>query len=178
MSIQSSEKVELRTGVIPVALYADKLRKVALAVFKTSVPRDVILRDVAKLNQMLYGKLVEELKLSKGDFVRITVKAFYDKDKGELLFEDPRIERLVFEADVKYTYEARIRELEEALKKAEAEKESYRRQAEAEREAYRRQEAKIGELEEALRRTEAERESYRRRLETLRKNLEELLKTL
>ncbi len=130
MSIQSSEKVELRTGVIPAALYAGKLRKVALAVFKTLVPRDVILRDIAKLNQILYGKLVEELKLGKGDFVRISVKAFYDKDKGELLFEDPHIERLVFEMDVKQTYEAKIRELEEALRKAETEKEYYRRQLE------------------------------------------------
>ncbi|MFN3622200.1 MAG: single- stranded DNA-binding family protein, partial [Nitrososphaerales archaeon] len=96
MSIQSFEKVELRTGVIPAALYAGKLRKVALAVFRSLAPRDVILRDVAKLNQTLYGKLVEELKLSKGDFVRITVKAFYDKDKGELSFEVPHVERLVF----------------------------------------------------------------------------------
>ncbi|MBS7611296.1 DUF2258 domain-containing protein [Candidatus Bathyarchaeota archaeon] len=130
MSIQSFEKVELRTGVIPAALYAGKLRKVALAVFRSLAPRDVILRDVAKLNQTLYGKLVEELKLSKGDFVRITVKAFYDKDKGELSFEVPHVERLVFESDVKQTYEAKIRELEEALRKAETEREYYRKQLE------------------------------------------------
>ncbi|MEM2239800.1 MAG: DUF2258 domain-containing protein [Candidatus Bathyarchaeia archaeon] len=130
MSIQSSEKVELRTGVIPAALYASKLRKVALAVFKNLAPRDVILRDVAKLNQILYGKLVEELKLGKGDFVRITVKAFYDKDKGELSFEDSHIEKLVFESDVKKAYEAKIRELEEALRKAETEREHYKNQLE------------------------------------------------
>lgn len=130
MSIQSFEKIELRTGVIPAALYASKLRKVALAVFKSLAPRDVILRDVAKLNQTLYGKLVEELKLSKGDFIRITVKAFYDKDKGELSFNAPHIERLVFESDVKQAYEAKIRELEEALRKVETEKEHYRTQLE------------------------------------------------
>ncbi|MEM2849366.1 MAG: DUF2258 domain-containing protein [Candidatus Bathyarchaeia archaeon] len=128
MSLQSSEKVELRTGVIPAALYAGKLRKIALAVFKNLAPRDVILRDVAKLNQSLYGKLVEELKLSKGDFVRISVKAFYDKDKGELSFEIPHIERLVFESDVRQIYEAKMKELEESLRKAEAEREHYRNQ--------------------------------------------------
>lgn len=128
MSLQSSEKVELRTGVIPAALYAGKLRKIALAVFKNLAPRDVILRDVAKLNQTLYGKLVEELKLSKGDFVRISVKAFYDKDKGELSFDIPHIERLVFESDVRQIYEAKMKELEESLRKAEAEREHYRNQ--------------------------------------------------
>ncbi len=130
MSTSSSEKVELRTGVIPVALYADKLRKVALAVFKNLAPRDVILRDIAKLNQVLYGKLVEELKLGKGDFVRITVKAFYDKDKGEISFEEFHIERLVFESDIKQTYEVKLRELEETLRKVEGEKEYYRKQLE------------------------------------------------
>jgi hypothetical protein len=131
MSTTSSlEKFELRTGVIPVALYADKLRKVALAVFKNLAPRDVILRDVAKLNQILYGKLVEELKLGKGDFVRITVKAFYDKDKGEISFEEFHIERLVFESDIKQTYEVKLRELEEALRKVEDEKEYYRKRLE------------------------------------------------
>ncbi len=130
MSTSSSEKVELRTGVIPVALYADKLRKVALAVFKNLAPRDVILRDVAKLNQTLYGKLVEELKLGKGDFIRITIKAFYDRDKGEISFEESHIERLVFESDIKQTYEAKLRELEEVLRKVEAEKEYYRKQLE------------------------------------------------
>ncbi|MEM2850086.1 MAG: DUF2258 domain-containing protein [Candidatus Bathyarchaeia archaeon] len=131
MSTKSSEKVELRTGVIPVALYADKLRKVALAVFKNLAPREVILRDIAKLNQTLYGKLVEELKLGKGDFVRITIKAFYDKDKGELSFEESHIERLVFESDVKQIYEAKIKELEEVLRKVEAEREYYRKQLES-----------------------------------------------
>jgi len=130
MSTSSSEKVELRTGVIPVALYADKLRKVALAVFKNLAPRDVILRDIAKLNQVLYGKLVEELKLGKGDFVRITVKAFYDKDKGEISFEEFHIERLVFESDIKQTYEVKLRELEETLRRVEGEKEYYRKQLE------------------------------------------------
>jgi hypothetical protein len=130
MSTSSSEKVELRTGVIPVALYADKLRKVALAVFKNLAPRDVILRDVAKLNQTLYGKLVEELKLGKGDFIRITIKAFYDRDKGEISFEESHIERLVFESDIKQTYEVKLRELEEALRRVEDEKEYYRKRLE------------------------------------------------
>lgn len=88
------------------------------------------MRDIAKLNQVLYRRLVEELKLSKGEFVRITVKAVYDKDKGEIIFDEPIIERLVFEEDVKRMYEARMRELEVKIKQLESERDSYRKRLE------------------------------------------------
>ncbi|RLI26803.1 DUF2258 domain-containing protein [Candidatus Bathyarchaeota archaeon] len=141
-----TKKVELRTGVIPAALYANKLRKVALAIFRDRVPRDIVLRDVAKLNQMLYRRLVEELKLSKGDFIRIMVKAAYDEEKGEIVFDEPNIERLVFESDVKKMYESKMKELEEKLRKLEEERDSYRKELETLKEKVREARRKIEEI--------------------------------
>jgi len=46
-------KMELSTGLIIVARYADKLRRVALVAFSKMVPKEVIIRDIAELNKQL-----------------------------------------------------------------------------------------------------------------------------
>jgi hypothetical protein len=73
LSDTESEQVtiELRTGVIPTAIYANKLRRIAFVLLSKHVPKDIIMRDITELNQELYHKLVEEMKLAKGDLIRI-----------------------------------------------------------------------------------------------------------
>ncbi|RLE68532.1 MAG: DUF2258 domain-containing protein, partial [Thermoprotei archaeon] len=51
MSEEGGEVVEIRSGVIPAARYADKLRRVALVVLRNVAPKDVIIRDVSELNR-------------------------------------------------------------------------------------------------------------------------------
>ena len=48
-----TNKFELSTGVIVAARFADKLRRVALVAFGKMVDKNVVLRDVAELNQEL-----------------------------------------------------------------------------------------------------------------------------
>jgi Uncharacterized protein conserved in archaea len=74
------------------------------------VPRDVILRDVADFNKNLYSYLVEELKLSKSDLIRITVEVSYDKEQNKLIFSKPKIDKYVPEEEIRAFYERMVEE--------------------------------------------------------------------
>lgn len=117
MTLSESERVtiELRTGVIPTAIYANKLRRIAFVLLSKHVPKDIIMRDITELNQELYHKLVEEMKLAKGDLIRITLSATYDKSINKLIFSDIKIDRYVPQSEVTAGFESRIKELEEQL---------------------------------------------------------------
>jgi hypothetical protein len=92
-SVLGKNKIELSTGLIIAARYADKLRRVALVAFSKIAPKDVIIRDVSELNKQLYDKIVNEMKLDKLDVIRIMVDAEYDENENKLKFENLRIIR-------------------------------------------------------------------------------------
>ena len=119
-TLKGAFKVELRTGVIPAARYASKLRRVAFAVLRGTAPNEVIIRDISELNKELYHKIVEEMKCQKGDLIRITVDATYDEENKKIIFENLKIERFVPESEIKKKYEEeleRLRKENEELKR-------------------------------------------------------------
>ena len=116
-------KMELSTGLIIAARYADKLRRVALVAFSKLVPKDIILRDVAELNKELYEKIVNEMKLDKLDVIRIIVDAEYDEKEQKLVFSNLRIQRYYNEDEVKKV----CSEYEEKIKSLEAQIENYKK---------------------------------------------------
>ncbi len=126
VTLKAARTAELRTGIIPAARFADKLRRVALAAFKGYVPRDVIIRDVSEFNKKLYDIIVNKMGCAKGDLIRITVDVSYDEEGQRLIFGEPKIDRFVPESEIKAAYESKIRELE-------AERERLRRELEEER---------------------------------------------
>lgn len=89
------KRFQLRTGFVRAAGYANKLRRVALAVMSREVPRDVIVRDTAEFNRRLYEKMVKEIGLRREEVVRINVEAEYDPDEKRIIFREPQIERYV-----------------------------------------------------------------------------------
>ncbi len=109
--------IELRTGVIPTAIYANKLRRVAFVLLGKQVPKDVIMRDITELNQNLYHKLVEEMKLDKGDLIRITLTATYDKNSNKLTFSNLKVDRYVPQSEIISEFESHVKELEEQLQR-------------------------------------------------------------
>lgn len=111
-------KMELSTGLIITARYADKLRRVALVAFNKVAPKDVIIRDVSELNKQLYEKLVNEMKLDKLSLIKILVDAEYDEENKKLVFSNVRILRYYNEDEVKKIckeYEDKIKELEKEV---------------------------------------------------------------
>jgi len=117
VSLKAARTAELRTGIIPAARFADKMRRVALAAFKGYAPREVIIRDVAEFNKKLYDIIVNQMKCEKGDLIRIIVDVTYDEEGQRLIFGEPKIERFVPESQIRAEYEKRIRELEEEREK-------------------------------------------------------------
>lgn len=92
--------VELRTGIIIAARFADKLRRAAFAAFSRTVPEDVILRDIAELNKAIYDELTKR-NIGKLDLVRISVVVTYNQKSGRLEYSNLKIERLYTEEEVK-----------------------------------------------------------------------------
>ncbi len=90
--VKGGNVVEIRTGVIIAARYADKLRRAAFAAFRNVLKQEEILRAVAELNKSLYDKLIE-MGVGKLDIIRITVEARVQD--GKLIFGEPLIERFV-----------------------------------------------------------------------------------
>jgi len=87
----------LRSGYIIVGAYADKIRRVAFAQLKDSVKEGIlkssdIAYHVGQLNRVLYKVLVDDLKLGKGDVVRISID--YEVRQGliEWKFDTLKIE--------------------------------------------------------------------------------------
>jgi Uncharacterized protein conserved in archaea len=90
-----TNKFELSTGIIVAARFADKLRRVALVAFGKMVDKNVVLRDVAELNQELYEEIVNKRKIGKLDVIRITVDAEYDEKENKIKFSNIRIQHFV-----------------------------------------------------------------------------------
>jgi hypothetical protein len=87
----------LRSGYIIVGAYADKVRRVAFAQLKDSVKEGVlkssdIAYHVGQLNRVLYKVLVEDLKLGKGDVVRISIDYEVKQGSIEWKFDTLKIE--------------------------------------------------------------------------------------
>ena len=90
-----TNKFELSTGIIVAARFADKLRRVALVAFGKMVDKNVVLRDVAELNQELYEEIVNKRKIGKLDVIRIIVDAEYDEKENRITFSNIRIQHFV-----------------------------------------------------------------------------------
>jgi Uncharacterized protein conserved in archaea len=90
-----TNKFELSTGIIVAARFADKLRRVALVAFGKMVDKNVVLRDVAELNQQLYEEIVNKRKIGKLDVIRIIVDAEYDEKENKIKFSNIRIQHFV-----------------------------------------------------------------------------------
>ena len=117
VTLKAARTAELRTGIIPAARFADKMRRVALAAFKGYAPRDVIIRDVSEFNRRLYDIIVNQMKCSKGDLIRITVDVAYDEEGQRLIFGEPRIDKFVPEREIKEEFEKQITSLKEECEK-------------------------------------------------------------
>jgi len=75
----------LSSGFVIAGAYADKVRKTVFAQLRDYVKRDKewsqkIAFSVAQLNRLLYNILVEQLRVDKGDVVRIRIE--YDIDEA------------------------------------------------------------------------------------------------
>lgn len=124
VSLKATRTLELRTGIIPAARFAVKVRRVALAAFRKYAPREVVIRDVSEFNKKLYDLIVNKMKCEKGDLIRIVVEATYDEEAKKITFEEPVIERFVPENQIRMEYEERIKILEEELEKLRSEAEA------------------------------------------------------
>jgi len=118
-TVIGKNKVELSTGLIIAARYADKLRRVALVAFSKMVPRDIIIRDVAELNKQLYDTIVNQMKLDKLDVIRLLVDAEYDEENQKIKFSNVRIIRYYTEEECNKKNEEVVRQMEEYKKKYE-----------------------------------------------------------
>jgi hypothetical protein len=87
--VKGVNSVEIRTGVIIAARYADKLRRAVFAAFRNAVKQEEVLRAVAELNRSIYDRLIK-MGVGKLDIIRITVEARVDG--GKLTFGEPTIE--------------------------------------------------------------------------------------
>jgi len=79
----------LRSGLIPAALFADKLRRVLFGQLRDYVKKDKefanrIAYYSALLNRALFTLLVDELKVDKLDVVRITIDYDVDEEHKEV----------------------------------------------------------------------------------------------
>lgn len=131
VSLKAARTVELRTGIIPAARFADKVRRVALAAFKGYAPREIIIRDVSEFNKKLFDIIVNKMGCAKGDLIRITVDVSYDEEGQRLIFGEPKVDRFVPESEIKAAYEAKLRELEAEVSRLKGELERERSRLEA-----------------------------------------------
>ncbi len=92
----SSKEVEVSTGLIIAARYADKIRRAIFAIFGKVLPTEIILRDVAEFNKKLYDEIVKR-KIDKLDVIRIRFKVSYDAENKKLEFKDYEITRYIEE---------------------------------------------------------------------------------
>jgi hypothetical protein len=115
-TVQGPLTVELRTGIIVAARFADKLRRAAFAAFSKTVPEDVILRDIAELNKSIYDEMIRK-NIDKLALVRISVVMSYDQRNNKLNFSNMKIERLYTEDEVDKIVREKCGELEQKLER-------------------------------------------------------------
>ncbi|MFB6470466.1 MAG: single- stranded DNA-binding family protein [Vulcanisaeta sp. AZ3] len=113
-TIQGPLTVEIRTGIIIAARFADKLRRAAFAAFSRAVPEDVILRDIAELNKAIYEEMIKR-GIDKLTLVRISVIITYDQKDNKLNFSNIKIERLYTEDEVNKIINEKCSGLEKRL---------------------------------------------------------------
>lgn len=113
-TIQGPLTVELRTGIIIAARFADKIRRAAFAAFAKTVPEDVILRDVSEFNKIIYDEMVKR-NIDKLALVRISVVVSYDQKSNKLNFSRLKIERLYSEDEVNKIINEKCGELEKKI---------------------------------------------------------------
>jgi len=87
----------LRSGLVIAGAYADKIRRVAYAQLKDSIKEGLLKSSevayhVAQLNKVLYRVLVDELKIDKGDVVRISIDYEVRQGALEWKFDTLRVE--------------------------------------------------------------------------------------
>ena len=83
---------ELNTGIVIAGAYADKVRRTLFAqqsqlVRKSKEFAKEVARASAELNSLLYYILVENLKIEKGDAVRIRVKYSVDESQNRVKWD-------------------------------------------------------------------------------------------
>lgn len=84
----------LSTGFVVAAGYADKLRRTLFALTKGKVSSEEVVRAAAEINQYLFQKIVEEMKVDKLDVVRIRVP-FEIKD-GQIVWDKENVQIEVY----------------------------------------------------------------------------------
>jgi len=82
--------VTLSTGLIIAGAYADKLRRTLFAqlserVRSGEIDSKEVARAAAEVNQLLFNILVEDLKIDKGDVVRVRVD--YNVENGMIKWD-------------------------------------------------------------------------------------------
>jgi hypothetical protein len=88
----------LSTGLVIAGAYADKVRRTLFAQLKDAIKQDKefareVARATAELNVVLYNILIEELKISKGDVVRVRINYRVDPGKRVTwLYDTLRVE--------------------------------------------------------------------------------------
>jgi hypothetical protein len=93
-----SESREFSTGLVIAGAYADKVRRTLFAQLKDAIKQDKefareVARATAELNVVLYNILIEELKISKGDVVRVRINYRVDPGKRVTwLYDTLRVE--------------------------------------------------------------------------------------
>jgi hypothetical protein len=93
-----SESREFSTGLVIAGAYADKVRRTLFAQLKDAIKQDKefareVARATAELNVVLYNILIEELKISKGDVVRVRINYRVDHGKRVTwLYDTLRVE--------------------------------------------------------------------------------------
>ncbi len=93
--VETKTTFQLSTGLIISARYANKLRRVALVSLGSSVPKDVIIRDISEINKKLFDELISKYKIDKLDVIRLTVKVVYDPENKKLKLEEYKITRYI-----------------------------------------------------------------------------------
>ncbi|RLG79973.1 MAG: DUF2258 domain-containing protein [Thermoprotei archaeon] len=87
----------LRSGLVIAGAYADKLRRTAFAQLRGALKEGIIKPSevafyVAQLNKVLYRVFVDELRIDKGDVVRVTIDYEVKPGAIEWKFDTLRIE--------------------------------------------------------------------------------------
>jgi len=89
----------LSTGLVIAGAYADKLRRTLFAQLSQKIKAgelesSEVARAAAEINQLLYNILVHDLKIEKGDVVRIRID--YDIKDGSITWKKDTLSLEVF----------------------------------------------------------------------------------
>ena len=104
----------LSSGFIIVGAYDDKVRRTLFGMAKGKAPQQELARAAGELNKLLYRIFVDELKLDKGDVVRVKIP-YVIKD-GKVFWDYPQLSIEVYkkmkEEELKKVVDKVIKEIE------------------------------------------------------------------